>query len=540
MAQYKSVGGGENLWDLYAEGAIPFSVYSWSPTQLTVHTGDGTIIVLSGSGITYDENGPLFGGLVTTIRHYARDDSLPGMRGKLIDGIYDLSVPLSDIYNMSYLSELFAGNDTITSFSPEPGYLRNDRIHAGTGNDNVNVGNGADYVFAGSGNDTVFGGNGDDWLEGQLGSDILYGGAGNDNLHGCEGDDDLYGQDGADWIDGGHTDWPEVSSGNDTLRGGAGDDLIFGRDGTDLLIGGLDNDKLYGGQGNDDLRGQDGDDFLNGGLSGYLEAMSGNDRIIGGNGNDTLLGGDGDDRLFGEADNDLISGGDGNDVVFGGSGDDMIAVGGGNNRANGGDGIDSFFMLENWEDLNVVVRGDVTTITNWQGEQTVLSGFESIYCMSGLFLFNGNGWAMFGWPEQVDFDMEGFYAQTGKRWIFETLKVSDTFMRVWPYEVGSDGDDTIYGEDHNEVLTAGAGDDLVFGGHGHDRLVGEAGNDTLDGGDGIDTARFKVFYDEITITRVADGTVVTSSEGTDLLRNIERIETLSGIYVWNSSLNEWI
>jgi Ca2+-binding RTX toxin-like protein len=51
---------------------------------------------------------------------------------------------------------------------------------------------------------------------------------------------------------------------------------------------------------------------------------------------------------------------------------------------------------------------------------------------------------------------------------------------------GGDGNDTIFGGRHYDVISGNAGDDLIFGKGAHDSLVGGAGNDTLKGGDGGD------------------------------------------------------
>ena len=51
---------------------------------------------------------------------------------------------------------------------------------------------------------------------------------------------------------------------------------------------------------------------------------------------------------------------------------------------------------------------------------------------------------------------------------------------------GTDGDDTLIGDDRNEAITAFAGNDLVRTGGGDNIAYGNQGNDTLEGGDGSD------------------------------------------------------
>ncbi len=92
---------------------------------------------------------------------------------------------------------------------------------------------------------------------------------------------------------------------------------------------------------------------------------------------------------------------------------------------------------------------------------------------------------------------------------------------------GTAGADTIDGFGGDDVITGGAGNDAIDGGAGSDQLYGQgdddtldggAGNDLLDGGAGTDTAVFSGslgFFDTVV------GWVITSSEGSDILRNVE-------------------
>ena len=56
--------------------------------------------------------------------------------------------------------------------------------------------------------------------------------------------------------------------------------------------------------------------------------------------------------------------------------------------------------------------------------------------------------------------------------------------------VGTQGEDTIFGNDKNNKLFGGDGDDTLHGGLGNDMLQGGAGNDILHGEGGVDTAVF--------------------------------------------------
>lgn len=123
------------------------------------------------------------------------------------------------------------------------------------------------------GNDSISGGDGNDQIIGGGGADTLLGGNGNDSIMGdarrfadgtVENMSALY--QGADHIDGGDgndTIWGDA--GNDTLNGGVGDDIVDGGVGIDTLTGGAGSDSLWGGAGNDTLIGDADTDYLDGG-----------------------------------------------------------------------------------------------------------------------------------------------------------------------------------------------------------------------------------------------------------------------------------
>lgn len=99
---------------------------------------------------------------------------------------------------------------------------------------------------------------------------------------------------------------------------------------------------------------------------------------------------------------------------------------------------------------------------------------------------------------------------------------------------GNGGNDTITGSQKDDFLSGGAGDDivrgasgrdLILGGSGDDVLSGGAGNDLIDGGAGYDTAVFlNDALADVTLTQDDNRIVVTSSEGTDALKNVEEIQ----------------
>lgn len=109
----------------------------------------------------------------------------------------------------------FSGNDFMA------GWIKGDRISAGSGNDTVWGLEGNDTIWGGAGHDLVLGGDGNDIVSGNTGNDTLFGGAGNDSLHGNRGKNWLYGDEGNDLI----TSGDEASF----LFGGDGDDVLMAR-----------------------------------------------------------------------------------------------------------------------------------------------------------------------------------------------------------------------------------------------------------------------------------------------------------------------
>ncbi|MDD9899351.1 MAG: tandem-95 repeat protein [Alphaproteobacteria bacterium] len=96
--------------------------------------------------------------------------------------------------------------------------------------------------------------------------------------------------------------------------------------------------------------------------------------------------------------------------------------------------------------------------------------------------------------------------------------------------LGGAGNDTIYGDDGNDALLGGDGNDILYGGAGEDYLDGGAGYDTLVGGTGTDLLSGGTYYDyadytssTVSVTVDLGAGTATSSEGDDLLINIERV-----------------
>ncbi|MDB5432933.1 MAG: type secretion C-terminal target domain, partial [Caulobacter sp.] len=86
-------------------------------------------------------------------------------------------------------------------------------------------------------------------------------------------------------------------------------------------------------------------------------------------------------------------------------------------------------------------------------------------------------------------------------------------------------DNVITGNASNNVLDGMGGADTLIGGDGADTLNGGSGNDALDGGAGIDTA---VINGPATITDTGATWTAVSGDGTDTLKNVEKVDNGAG------------
>ncbi len=187
--------------------------------------------------------------------------------------------------------------DDLGTTGPDANYLRF------TGGEHIVVGGTQfnDTIITDDGDDGIWGDAGDDRIESGAGVDLVNGGAGNDIIT-DSGDtgDFLKGDEGDDVI--------ANSNGIDILMGGSGKDIIFvGVDGTEVFAGQGD-DFVLGGDGMDLLMGNEGDD--------WLEAGAGFDTTAGDNSelffNSTIIG---HDVMFAGTDEHDFDGESGDDIM---------------------------------------------------------------------------------------------------------------------------------------------------------------------------------------------------------------------------------
>ncbi|WP_309678210.1 peroxidase family protein, partial [Polaromonas sp.] len=225
---------------------------------------------------------------------WLREPNLPGLDGILGTADDILGKLLIDVTNDGTIRFLghdnFKGNTMVLG-----GTAGDDRLIAGQADDDTVWGDGGnDYLDGGNGNDFIYGGTGNDTVTDSAGNDVIHGDAGDDNLDGGIGDDIILGGDG-----------------NDFINGGLGLDVLSGGLGNDIILGGEDADEITGNEGDDWIEGGAGGDLLigdSGAPTGKLPLFSGNDVLIGGQGGDRMHGFSGDDIIVGEGGFDFMLG----------------------------------------------------------------------------------------------------------------------------------------------------------------------------------------------------------------------------------------
>jgi Ca2+-binding RTX toxin-like protein len=423
---------------------------------------------------------------------FGGDDYIEGFGGHnlLVGGQGDDYFIGSDLSNHIYM-------DDIDSFDA-----------GGGGDDYAEGGEGSDWISGGAGDDVIKGGEGQNRLAGGSGRDRIISGSGDDYvfadgymLRGDETSIELQSDSSLDKDQ--YDDYVDAGDGNNQVTGGAGSDIIITGDGDDQIggdirdISGLSEglqdryvplpqhmhgeDTIYSGAGDDQVIGGGGDDTIYSGDGAdriwgddnQITAFTpdGNDIVYAGNGADSVFGGAGSDRIYGESGDDSLSGGEGDDLIEGGSGADKIWGMEGDDRANGGDGDDTIWGRVGNDSLDGGAGAD--EIQGGEGNDVVSGG-------------DGDD-TLFG-----EAGSDVLYGGSGDDWVQDALNAVSSDQNTLYGDDGEDivlaglGEDTLHGGDGDDHVQAGAGNDFLEGGAGSDALLGQEGNDTLSGGSGTD------------------------------------------------------
>ncbi|MDT4809180.1 peroxidase [compost metagenome] len=440
-------------------------------------------------------------------------------------------------------------NPNPPSVGPDPDtYLRY------TGDEHVVLGgtSGNDILVSSIGDDTLHGDAGDDRLEGGFGNDFLFGGAGDDILTDRGGDDNLQGGEGNDVIHGGN--------GIDLILGGFGSDFIVKIEDESELFGGAGNDFILGHRNNEMSFGNEGDDWIEHGMvdgaAGDNFDPFGDDPILG---HDVFIGEFGIiDRMDGEGGDDI-----------------MLGNGGEGDRYVGQSGFDwaVFRDLPSGVIVDFRLRAfDETPIT--PSTASVLARFESMEGLSGsrhADILQGD-----------DLDAAGI-ATSG---FHGSILYSDGIARIEGMQAFLNGmlggnvqsfgaGNIILGAGGSDIIEGRGGDDLIDGDRELDVYIAVSGHPTISRADsmtelvpymlsgeinpsqlsiqraiilrndasGFDTVVFSGLEDEYDIENLGGGRYrvtdsVAGRDGTDTLRNVERLQFNDGSVVLVSGLNQ--
>jgi Ca2+-binding RTX toxin-like protein len=421
-----------------------------------------------------------------------------------------------------------------------------------TGEDHVVLGGtpNADIMIASIGDDTLFGDGGNDRLEGGFGNDIINGGDGDDIITDNGGDDNIKAGAGNDVVHSG--------PGLDLVLGGTGQDFIFlGTDEGSEVFGGEGNDFIYGNKNAERILGNEGDDWLE---TGTFDGAPGDnfDEIFaqdGVAGHDVFLGDGGFDEFIGEGGDDIMVGSPGRGKMVGMSGWDWATY------------KDNTFAVD--ADLSRPVVFDENPTPPANG---TLDTYEAVEGLSGTRFSDLLTGSNITSEERLPFAQGGSEGFTGS-----ALDAAGIARIAGLQAVVGAG------------VTSYIAGDIILGGDGSDVIMGLAGNDIIDGdkwldvniavyattartgnpiatyksmtelaqqmfsgainpgqlailreiktdmtaGD-LDIAKFQGNRSEYAFSATADGQVIVSHavedslDGTDRLRNIERVQFLDG------------
>jgi Ca2+-binding RTX toxin-like protein len=433
--------------------------------------------------------------------------------------------------------------DGTVHFIGDDNFFGNTMVLGGTdGDDRLQAGHADD--------DTVWGDGGNDWIDGGNGDDFLYGGTGDDTIVDSAGFDVIHGE-----------------AGNDSVYAGLGDDIVFLGDGHDYAEGGMGIDEIQGGAGNDIIKGGEDDDAL-----------------IGNEGDDWIEGGDGGDGLVGDtgaptgmvplfAGNDVLDGGANGDKMVGFSGDDIMLGLGGFDKFNGLLGFDWASFEQEGHGVSIDMERRVfvanqiapagDAIRDFFVETEAASGTRFNDFMEGTE-DTGLAAGVFNELQNVDliFNLNTFFVggvaanwdATGNPLPGNPLTGSFGY-NTGNILLGGDGSDTITGRGGNDIIDGDAYLHVSLSGDGKagSEIVREIGWDVTDGD--IDTAVYRdvmanytvnLTPDEngfITITHnglangAVNGVAIRVNEGTDKVRNIERLQFADGVINIDQSPN---
>ena len=233
----------------------------------------------------------------------------------------------------------------------------------------------------------------------------------------------------------------------------------------------------------------------------------------------SVEGTDGNDNLSGDNKDNIIIGGRGDDTLFGGAGNDMyyFDILFGKDRVYDSAGADSIVFSKNIKPENIELTRNKTSIYITRLDDNKAKTNDVIQ-IDNFFEYNGD--IGNGAIEKIIF-------QNGTQWdinkIIEILAPQPT-----------QGNDNLYGDMKDNIISGLGGDDIIYGGNGNDTINGNDGNDELHGDDGND----QLFGGDGNDTLYGENgnDTLIGSMGSDNLQGGDGNDTLNG-GIGNDTLN---
>lgn len=212
--------------------------------------------------------------------------------------------------------------------------------------------------------------------------------------------------------------------------------------------------------------------------------------------------------------NDTIFGGDSNDTLFGGDGDDTFSGALTYQSAvDGGAGVDTLDLSASTVDFSM--------------PGTFVIDIDQGVSISGGASFTDGSYSNLENITSFDFVAIKMIGNAANNHLISS-HYDDTIRGEDGNDVleGRDGDDMLYGDAGNDTLIGGNGIDSLYGSAGKDTLVvlGGTGSDDLYGGNGNDTGDFRAITDADMVFNSAQQTYAFSAGGeTFAMNSIEKI-----------------
>ena len=366
-----------------------------------------------------------------------------------------------------------------------------------------------DYVLARAGDDRLNGGAGDDILNGGAGSDALTGGAGSDtadyrdatvavvvdlatpgnNTGEASGDtfrsiENISGSSYSDTLTGdGNANVLTGLNGGDILKGGAGDDILNGGAGSDALDGGVGSDTASYRDATSGVK-----VYLDGSQQGTGEAIGDYFLDLEAFNNDgtriTTI-----ENITGSSHTDELYGDASANVLSGGPGGDSLVGLAGADTLDGGPGNDTAHYGAS--PSGVTVNLSDSTGSGGHAEGDTLIDIENIYGTPHNDTITGDDnnnifWATNGsdtYHGKDGYDVVDYRVATAAI----TLDLSTGTHTGWAADDSFTDIEEISGTGANDTMTGDVNDNVLSGHFGADTINGKAGNDTLNGGEWFDT-----------------------------------------------------